>query len=97
MSWRERGVRGSAPYAPFLVVVGLVAIGLVQIALYYWRQGTGMVGIALLVAAVIRLALSDDRVWLLAIRSRPVDALTYAGLGLLIVVVALTIEGGPLG
>lgn len=83
-------------HLPFAAVLALVAFGMVRIAMYHWREGAVLIGGALLVAAVLRAALSHERTGLLAIRTRTVDVLSYAGLGLLILFVALTITGGPL-
>ncbi|ASR38917.1 hypothetical protein BAY61_03310 [Prauserella marina] len=82
---------------PFAVVVALVAVAAVRIGMYHWRQGAALIGGALLVAAVLRAALSDEQAGLLQIRSRPIDVLSYACFGLLILFVTLTITGGPLG
>nr|WP_307832223.1 DUF3017 domain-containing protein [Prauserella cavernicola] len=84
-------------HLPFAVVMLLVAIAAVRIGMYHWRQGAALIGGALLVAAVLRAALSDEQAGLLQIRGRAVDVLSYAGMGLLILFVALTITGGPLG
>ncbi|WP_106182619.1 DUF3017 domain-containing protein [Prauserella shujinwangii] len=84
-------------HVPFAVVLALVAIAGLRIWQYHWRQGAALIGGALLVAAVLRAALSDEQGGLLTIRSRVIDVLSYAGLGLLILFVALTITGGPLG
>ncbi|CAM2857396.1 DUF3017 domain-containing protein [Saccharomonospora xinjiangensis] len=83
-------------YLPFAVVLALVAFGLLRIAMYHWREGAVLIGGALLVAAVLRAALAHRNLTLLAIRTRTVDVISYAGLGLLILFVALTITGGPL-
>ncbi|WP_420852701.1 DUF3017 domain-containing protein [Saccharomonospora piscinae] len=80
----------------FTAVLALVAFGVLRIAMYHWREGAVLIGGALLVAAVLRAALPHNRTGLLAIRTRTVDVLSYAGLGLLILFVALTITGGPL-
>ena len=83
-------------HLPFAVVLALVAVAGLRIGMYHWRQGAALVGGALLVAAVLRAALSDEQAGLLRIRSRFVDVLSYTGLGGLIIFVALTITGGPL-
>jgi uncharacterized membrane protein len=83
-------------HLPFAAVLALVAFGMLRIAMYHWREGAVLIGGALLVAAVLRAALSHERTGLLAIRTRTVDVLSYAGLGLLILFTALTITGGPL-
>ncbi|NIJ14114.1 multisubunit Na+/H+ antiporter MnhB subunit [Saccharomonospora amisosensis] len=95
---KERRTRRRLLYhLPFALVLALVGLAAARIAMYHWRQGAALIGGALLVAAVLRAALSDEQAGLLTIRSRVVDVLSYAGLGLLILFVALTITGGPLG
>jgi DUF3017 family protein len=83
-------------HVPLILVLAVVAIGLLRITQYHWRQGTVLVGGALLLAAALRALLSDNRIGLIAIRGRGVDVLLYGGLGLMVMAVALTIEGGPL-
>ncbi|MFL6145873.1 MAG: DUF3017 domain-containing protein [Labedaea sp.] len=74
----------------------VVAIGLVRIALYHWREGTVLIGGALLLAAALRALLSDGRIGMVAIRGRGVDVLLYGCLGIAVLAVSLTIQGGPL-
>jgi hypothetical protein len=81
---------------PFAIVLLIVAAGLVQIILYYWRQGTTLIGVALVVAAVLRFLLPDTRAGLLAVRKRRVDMLLYGGFGAMIIYMSLSIIGGPL-
>lgn len=76
--------------------MALVLVAAVRIWMYHWRDGAALIGGALVVAAVLRGALPTERVGMLAIRGRGIDVLTYGGLGLLILFVALTITGGPL-
>ncbi len=83
-------------HVPLILVLAVTAAGLIRIAMYNWREGTGLIGVALLLAALLRALLPGDRVGTVAIRSRPVDVLLYSGLGLMIMFVALTITGGPL-
>lgn len=80
----------------FAVVLAMVAVGLMRIFQYHWREGTAIIAGALLLAAGLRGLLSPDRTGLLAIRSRSVDVLLYGGFGLLVLAVAMTIVGGPL-
>ncbi|GHF87073.1 putative membrane protein [Amycolatopsis bartoniae] len=82
---------------PFAVVLVLVAVAAVRVLQYHWRQGAVIVGGALLVAAVFRAVLPGVRAGLLAIRGRPVDVLTYSGLGVLVLFLAFTITDGPFG
>jgi hypothetical protein len=80
---------------PILVVgvILLAALGLVIAG--YWRRGALVIGIAVGVAATLRLALSDDRAGLLVIRSRPIDFVTTATVSATMLYIAWTID--PLG
>jgi hypothetical protein len=81
--------------APFAMVLLIVAVAALRIGQYHWRQGTALIGGALLVAALLRAVLSSERAGLLAIRGKPVDVLSYAGLATLILFLSFTITGGP--
>jgi hypothetical protein len=76
---------------PLLAVLTVVGIGLLVVALGYWRKGIVVVALALIGAAVLRLLLPVRRAGFLAVRSRPVDMVLLAGTGLTLVVVVLTI------
>lgn len=80
-------------HLPFGMVMAIVLLGLFRILLYHWRQGTVLIGAALIMAAALRALLRDDQAGLIAIRGRGVDVLTYAGFGVCMIAVALTIEG----
>jgi hypothetical protein len=88
-----RRVRAQAALTAVLVVV---AIAFVRIGLQHWREGTTELGLALLLAAVLRAALPDRTAGLLAVRPRRVDVATYTAFGLVVILVSLTITGGPL-
>ncbi|TNC21621.1 DUF3017 domain-containing protein [Amycolatopsis alkalitolerans] len=94
---RGSGRSAVTEHVPFGVVLVLVAVAAVRILQYHWRQGAVIIGGALLVAAVFRAVLPDVRAGLLAIRGRPVDVLTYAGLGTVVLFLAFTITNGPFG
>jgi hypothetical protein len=83
-------------HLPFGLVMAVVAVGLVRIAQYYWREGTVWIGLALLLAAGLRVLLRDEQAGLVAIRSRAIDVLCYTAFGVMVIAVAMTIEGGPL-
>jgi Protein of unknown function (DUF3017) len=72
----------------FVAAFGLVIAG-------YWRRGALVLAIGVGVAAALRLALSDNRAGLLAVRSRTIDFLTTATVSAAMVYVAWTID--PLG
>jgi hypothetical protein len=84
------------PQLAFGVVLAVVALGMVRIAQYHWREGTVIIGGALLLAAGLRLVLPPERTGLLGIRRRTLDVLAYGAFGVLMLAVALTIIGGPL-
>jgi hypothetical protein len=81
---------------PAAVVLAIAAIGLLRMATANWREGAVLLGGSLLVAAVLRAVLPLDRAGMLAIRSRVIDVLSYTGLGLAVVLLALTITRGSL-
>jgi len=83
-------------HVPLLLVLAVTAVGLIRIIQYHWREGTVLIGVALLVAGMLRAVLPNDRIGTVAIRGRGVDVLLYGGLGLMVLAVALTIQGGPL-
>ncbi|RAV17232.1 hypothetical protein DQP55_04435 [Mycolicibacterium sp. GF69] len=61
----------------------------------YWRRGALVMAIGVGVAAALRLALSDDRAGLLAVRSKGVDFVTTAVVSATMLYIAWTID--PLG
>lgn len=92
-----RPERAFLEQVPFALVLTLVLVAGFRIWQYHWRQGAVIVGGALLVAAVFRAVLPPARAGLLAVRGRPVDVLSYSGLGLVILFFAFTITDGPFG
>jgi Protein of unknown function (DUF3017) len=84
-------------HLPFGLVLGVVAVGLLRIVMYHWRDGTVLIGAALFLAAALRAVLSNEQAGLILIRTRGVDVLTYSAFGAGMIFVAMTIEGGPLG
>ena len=93
MSTPQRRRHPVLAHLPFAMVMAVVALGLLRILVYHWRQGTVLIGAALIMAAALRALLRDDQAGLIAIRGRGVDVLTYAGLGVCVLAVALTIGG----
>ncbi|MFD6415122.1 DUF3017 domain-containing protein [Streptomyces sp. NPDC060194] len=78
---------------PLLVVLCTTGAGLLTTALGAFRQGTLVIGIALLIGAVLRWTL--PRVGMLAVRSRFTDLVTYGVMGLAIVLLALMLQPDP--
>jgi len=78
---------------PLLAVLGTVGLGLLLTALDAFRFGTILIGAALLGGAVMRWILPD--VGMLAVRSRFTDVITYALLGVVIVLFAMMVQPDP--
>lgn len=79
-----------------ILTVGLflvAAFGLVVAG--YWRRGALVMAIGVGVAAAMRLALSQNRIGLLAVRSRAFDFATTATVSAAMLYIAWTID--PLG
>ncbi len=72
----------------FLAAFGLVIAG-------YWRRGALVLGIGVAVAAALRLALTDERAGLLAVRTKTIDFVTTATVSAAVLFIAWTID--PLG
>jgi hypothetical protein len=94
---QPRSLRSRLPVEwPMIGVLALAVVGLLRVATAHWREGSVLLGGALLLAAALRAVLPADRAGLLAIRSRVVDILAYSGLGLAVVLLAVTITRGSL-
>jgi len=76
---------------PSLLVLALVAAGLVVLAVVDARPGILVVGLALLLAAGLRLTLPARSAGWLAVRTRGLDAALLLVLGFAVVVLANTI------
>ncbi|WP_283634200.1 DUF3017 domain-containing protein, partial [Mycolicibacterium poriferae] len=61
---------------PILVVGMFLVAAFGLVAFGYWRRGAAVMAVGVGVAAGLRLMLSEDRVGLLAVRSRTVDVVT---------------------
>lgn len=77
--------------APTLAVVGLVAVGLLFATTVSWDYGTTLIGLALLLAAGLRLTLPVRTAGWLVVRSRGFDAavLLVLGFGLLVLTTSI--------
>jgi hypothetical protein len=76
-----------------LWALGMVALGLLAVALDRWRAGSELVGVAFCLAAAARLMLPEARVGELAVRSRVLDATVLLVIGFGIVGLANSIPG----
>jgi Protein of unknown function (DUF3017) len=90
--WIVRTVRAQWP----ILVVGFIFLtAFVLVAAGFWRRGALLIGIGVAVASALRLVLPDDRVGLLAVRSKGIDFVTMASVAAVVLYAAWTID--PLG
>ena len=78
---------------PLLVVLLAVGAGLLVLTVGHWRRGLVVVGLALVGGGLLRLLLPLRRVGFLAVRSRPVDVVLMAGVGVILTAFALAVPG----
>ena len=80
--------------APYIVVMVLATAGVLYASLFsHWLRGVGLVGLAMLLAAMLRAVLSERQAGLLAVRHRPFDVLCYGLLGAGIIIVGIITQG----
>ena len=76
---------------PAVLVLGLTGAGLVLGATADWQPGALVIGLALLLAAGLRLSLPVRRAGWLVVRTRGMDATVLLVLGFAVIVLANTI------
>lgn len=80
---------------PIVLVELIFSAAFVLVAASFWRRGALLIGIGVGVAAMLRLALSDERAGLLVVRGKGLDFVTTATVAAAMVYIAWTID--PLG
>jgi hypothetical protein len=90
-----RVLRWLTEQAAFLAVLVVLAaaFGYLIVEPGRWGRGSGVVAVAVLLAAVLRTVLPSGRVGLLAVRARWVDVLLYVVLGGVILAVDIRLHG----
>jgi xanthine/uracil permease len=88
-------MRRLRPQWPIVWVVLIFLLAFSLAAANFWRRGALLIGIAVGLAAVLRLALTEDRAGLLVVRSKAIDFTTMASVAAAMVYIAWTID--PLG
>ena len=83
------------PQWPIVTVMLIFVVAFSLAAANFWRRGSLLIGIGVGVAAVLRLALTEDRAGLLVVRSKGIDFTTMASVAAAMVYIAWTID--PLG
>lgn len=76
---------------PSTVVLAVAALGLLLAVLVDWESGALVLGLAMLLAAGLRLTLPARQVGLLAVRTRGLDAAVLLALGFALVLLARSI------
>lgn len=79
----------------YLLLLATSVLGLGIVASGAWREGIRLVGIALIVAAGIRLVLPEAHAGMLAVRPKPLDAAMLAGAGAVLLFLAGSIPDQP--
>ena len=85
---------GTFAQLPLAAVLGVVAAGLLVVALVDWKTGCVLVSLGLLLGAGLRLALPVRAAGALVVRSRGLDAALLLGAGLAVLVLVFTVPGG---
>ena len=80
---------------PIVTAVLIFSAAFTLVAANFWRRGALLIGIGVGVAAVLRLALTEDRAGLLVVRSKGIDFATMSLVAASMVYIAWTID--PLG
>jgi hypothetical protein len=73
---------------PIIAVLLMVAAGVAAAGLGHWRAGAFVIGLALLLAAGLRLTLRERQAGFLVVRSRGFDAAVLLVLGFAVVALA---------
>lgn len=79
----------------YLVVVATCVVGFALVAWGPWRRGVGVIGIALLFAAGMRLVIHEGESGMLRVRSRAFDAAALASAGVALIALATNIPDQP--
>lgn len=80
---------------PILLVMAIFIAAYSLVVTDFWRRGALTIGIGVCTAAILRLALPEDRAGLLVVRSKVIDVVTMALVGVAMLYIAGTID--PLG
>lgn len=79
----------------YLVLGGVLVVGLATVTFGSWRRGVSLIGIGLIVAAAGRGLLPDRDAGMLGVRSRWFDITVMIGVGALLIALAATIPDQP--
>ncbi|WP_459984672.1 DUF3017 domain-containing protein [Nocardioides sp. AN3] len=91
----ERRYPSTIGGACYLAVLAVVVLGLVVTATGHWRGGVHLIAGALVAAAAFRLVLPSRDAGMLAVRSRALDCVLLAVMGIALWILAGTIPDQP--
>jgi hypothetical protein len=91
---RGAGRRRRLRQWPLGSCLAAVVVGLVLVGQNHLKRGCGLIGVALLVAAALRLVLRDRDAGLLVVRSRWADVAVTTALGVALIVVTVVVPPG---
>lgn len=91
----ERTYPSTIGGALYLVMLGVITIGLLVVALGPWRTGIRIFAGALVVGAGLRVALKERDAGMLAVRSKPIDVSLYLAVAAALVVLSTVIPDQP--
>jgi hypothetical protein len=75
----------------YLVVLALSAVGLGVVAFGPWRRGVALVGVALVLAALARLVLTELNAGMLRVRGKLFDVVALGAVGAVLILLAAVI------
>ncbi|GAA3760680.1 hypothetical protein HDA32_004871 [Spinactinospora alkalitolerans] len=81
-------VPGWLAQVPYFLVLAMMAAGIVVVAAAYFKRGPALIAGALLLAAVFRGVLPQERIGMLAVRRRWIDVTILVTLAVLLIVLA---------
>ncbi|HVV29819.1 MAG TPA: DUF3017 domain-containing protein [Mycobacteriales bacterium] len=87
---RDLGALRPGPWA-FAGVLAGAAAGILLVAFVQWQSGLLLLGADLLLAAGLRIALADDSVGLLRVRTKAFDALLLLVVGVALIALAVSL------
>jgi hypothetical protein len=94
-AWEPRRYPSTIGGAFYLLVLGIVVVGIAIAAVGDWREGVRWVGMALLLAAGVRLVLRRQDAGMLAVRHRLVDVTLLAATGATLIFLGGSIPEPP--
>ena len=97
MTTQQGPVRRPLGELPTAVVLLVAGFGIAGVTLGHWRRGMFLVGLAALVAAVLRLVLRGRDAGLLVVRGRTFDVVALTVIGVSVLLLTAIVPGAAPG